>query len=85
MLLVDLHANRRGSSILNTHGATQWAWLVRALVLSSEMHLMAGLHSSWKCVEISLQDGSVPVIGGVPLPDCNIEPAVWFKVFLTCS
>ena len=50
-----------------------------------EMHLMVGLHSSWKCVEISLQDGSVPVIGGVPLPDCNIEPAVWFKVFLTCS
>ena len=44
---------------------------------------MVGLHSSWKCVEISLQDGSVPVIGGVPLPDCNIEPAVWFKVFLT--
>ena len=44
------------------------------------MHLMVGLSSSWKCVEISLEDGSAPVIGGVALPDCNIEPAVWFKV-----
>ena len=51
-----------------------------AVETGREMHLMVGLHSSWKCVEVSLQDGSVPVIGGVPLPDCNIEPAVWFKV-----
>ena len=54
----------------------------RRMCVELKMHLMVGLQSSWKCVEISLQDGSVPVIGGVPLPDCNIEPAVWFKVVI---
>lgn len=47
------------------------------------MYLLVGLRSAWKCVEVSLKDGSVPVIGGVALPNCNIEPAVWFKVGLT--
>lgn len=44
------------------------------------MQLIVGLRNSWKCVEVSLQDGCVPVIGGVALPECNIEPALWFKV-----
>ena len=47
------------------------------------MQLMVGLRSAWKCVQVSLQDGSVPVIGGVALPDFSIEPAIWFKVVFT--
>lgn len=46
------------------------------------MHLLVGLRSAWKCVEVSLQDGSVPVIGGETFPECNTEPALWFKVHL---
>lgn len=49
------------------------------------MYLLVGLRSAWKCVEVSLQDGCVPVISGVALPNCNIEPALWFKVELAPS
>ena len=44
------------------------------------MQLMIGVAGSWKCVSVSLVEGCVPCIGGLSLPDENIEPALWFKV-----
>ena len=44
------------------------------------MQLLIGVGGSWKCVSVSLVDGCVPCIGGVSLPEENIEPALWFKV-----
>ena len=49
------------------------------------MQLIVGLRNSWKCVEVALKDGCLPVIGGVALSDCNIEPALWFKVSLAAG
>ena len=50
------------------------------LSTGAAMQLIVGLRNSWKCVEVALKDGCLPVIGGVELSDCNIEPALWFKV-----
>lgn len=46
------------------------------------MQLIIGVGGSWKCVSVTLVDGCVPCIGGVPLRDENLEPALWFKVGL---
>ena len=44
------------------------------------MQLLLGLKNTWKCIDVELEDGCTPRIGGVALKDCNIEPASWFKV-----
>ena len=44
------------------------------------MQLVIGVGGSWKCVSVTLVDGCVPCIGGVPCRDENLEPALWFKV-----
>ena len=46
------------------------------------MQLIIGVGGSWKCVSVTLVDGCVPCIGGVPLRDENLEPALWFKVYI---
>ncbi len=46
------------------------------------MQLIIGIGGSWKCVSVTLVDGCVPCIGGVPLRGENLEPALWFKVFI---
>ena len=50
------------------------------VVALADMQLMVGVGGSWKCVSVTLADGCVPCIGGVPLAGENIEPALWFKV-----
>ena len=44
------------------------------------MQLLVGLRDAWKCIAVGLEDGCTPCIGGTPLTECNIEPALWFKV-----
>ena len=44
------------------------------------MQLLLGLRDAWKCIEVRLEDGCTPCIGGKAVCDCNIEPAQWFKV-----
>ena len=45
-----------------------------------KMQLLLGLRDAWKCIEVRLEDGCTPCIGGKAVCDCNIEPAQWFKV-----
>lgn len=44
------------------------------------MQLVIRVGGSWKCVSVSLLDGCVPCIAGVPLHEEILEPALWFKV-----
>lgn len=44
------------------------------------MQLLLGLRDAWKCIQVGLEDGCTPCIGGKAVGDCNIEPAQWFKV-----
>jgi len=44
------------------------------------MQLLLGLRDAWKCIQVGLEDGCTPCIGGKAVSDCNIEPAQWFKV-----
>lgn len=44
------------------------------------MRLLVGLRGTWKCIQVHLEEGCRPAIGGNALEDCKLEPALWFKV-----
>ena len=44
------------------------------------MQLLLGVRGAWKCLEVTLEDGHAPRIGGATLVEHSIEPAQWFKV-----